>query len=378
MASASNDGKTVLIFVAPADGSGGVGDYAEHVLADVRGMFDEVHEIRTHGPGEDGLSEIRAWRRRLRQLERRYGRRNVVVHAELSSGSVGPLWVLKASRAAHRSAVIHDAPLPTWWPIRVREVVSLIDRHWEIESWFGRFERRIFGRALRRMETRALRGVDVFALSDLGAEKIAVAIGSTMVHSGRHYIPVVPPGQIVPIAERPLAVGLFGHVYGGKGFELLSHLRVELPDEIEIRVAGRGTEKLRPMRGVTLLGPVDDDDERDFFNSIRILMLPYNRLHGREPVYPASGAAARAFAFQTPVVATRSGTFDEAAGEGGLIATDDVDALAAAVVALVDDTPRLAGLQKETRELAERRTISASLEGLIALWAEWISAPKAR
>lgn len=381
MASANKSKTAVLIFVAPQDGTGGVGDYAEHVLADIRGMFDEVHEIRTRAPEEDSLKDIRRWRRELRRLERRFGVQNTVVHAELASGAVGPFWVLRASRSARRSAIIHDAPYPVWWPLHTREVVSAMHSSWRFNIWYGRFERRILGGFLRRLERTMLRGVSVTALSGIGAEKISGVLGGTPVLAGRHYVPSADIAGVVPVVKRPLAVGLFGHVYGGKGFELLTRLRVEIPDEIEIRVAGRGTEALESMRGVTIIGTVDGTEERDFFNSIRALVLPYNRLHGKTPVYPASGAAARAFSFHTPVVSSRAGTFIEAAHEGGLLSVGEVDpvsnvvdvaALAAATVELIGDESRLEALRNEVVDLAKRRTISGSLEPLVARWSTWI------
>ncbi len=373
MASVNEGAKSVLIFVAPGDGTGGVGDYAEHVLSDLRGMFDEVYEIRTHGPEADSIREIRAWRRQLRGLERRHGVQNTVVHAELASGSVGPFWVLRASRSARRSAVIHDAPLPVWWPLRNRDVIAVVTRHWRLLLWYDRFERRILGRFLGKLERETLRDVKVVALSDIGARRISESLRGASVLSGRHYVPSVPVGDIVPVAERPLAVGLFGHVYGGKGFELLSQLRIEIPDEIEIRIAGRGTSALPKMRGVTILGTVDGPAEVEFFNSIRVLMLPYNRVHGIRPVYPASGAAARAFAFHTPVVSSRSGTFQEAALDGGMIAADGLEGLVAAVVSLVQDVPRLEKLQGETSQIATERNVRGSLTSLVELWSNWVA-----
>lgn len=386
MPSASN-GRAALIFIAPAEGTGGVGDYAEHVLADVREMFDVVHEIRTRGPEEDSLKDISRWRKELRSLERRYGKQNTIVHAELASGCVGPFWVLRASRSVRRSALIHDSPYPVWWPTRNSNVIALMRMHWRIGLWYDRIERRLLGGPLRRLERNTLRGVSVAALSDIGAAKISDMLGGVPVLSGRHYIPEPNVDEIVPAADRPLAVGLYGHVYGGKGFDMLTHLRVEIPDEIEVRVAGRGTQKLAKMRGVTILGQVDGDEERDFFNSIRVLVLPYNRLHGRERVYPASGAAARAFSFHTPVISSRAGTLEEAEHDGGLLAAADVDpvtnavdveALAATVVSIVGDRDRLRELQRETAELAIRRTIRGSLEPLVQLWSTWIEEIRAR
>ena len=96
--------------------------------------------------------------------------------------------------------------------------------------------------------------------------------------------PEIPPAQ-----DRPKAVGFFGFVYRGKGFEQIAQIREQLPDDIVIRIAGRGTEELPRADGIEILGGVDGPAEDAFFSSVRAIALPYGKRHFYAETYPASG-----------------------------------------------------------------------------------------
>ena len=96
-----------------------------------------------------------------------------------------------------------------------------------------------------RPVSRALEGAvygdrTLFALTETGRQ----AIDRTYPRTRTHYVPhlVRERPAIRPAQDRPKAVGFFGLVYRGKGFEQIAAIRRHLPDDITIRVAGRGTE----------------------------------------------------------------------------------------------------------------------------------------
>ena len=106
-------------------------------------------------------------------------------------------------------------------------------------------------------------------------------------------------------------MGFFGHVYRGKGFEHIARIREFLPDDILIRIAGRGTESLPAAEGIEVLGGVDGPEEDAFFESIRAIVVPYGKRHWYAETYPASGVGASAQSYSTPVISTGYGPLAE-------------------------------------------------------------------
>lgn len=347
-----------LVYVAPRPGSSGVSDYADDMLIEARGAFGHVVEIRHGGAGQDSVRDVIRARRAIRAAVRA-APGAVVVHAEQSGGVLVPFWGL-AQRAVRdprviRSATLHDAPLGVWLPWRTRGI--------------GRS--RLLVHALhyptmplsRALERRVLSGVHLSALTASGAEAITAELGHGPVAVS--FLP--PPARPVlpPAPQRPLAVGLFGYVYKGKGFQDLERLRALIDDRIAIRVAGRGTELLPPVPGVEILGGVEGAQEDAFFGGVRAILLPYGRRSSYGPqTHVASSVAARAIAYRTPVIALRyPGLSDEAE-----IVDGGIDELAAAVNRLVLDDEAMARLDASVQALGERLTVPEAFRRLATSW----------
>ncbi len=289
-----------VIYLAPHSGSSGVGDYADDFAAAVGPHVRELVEFR-HGPARaDTALGIRRERRRLRDLVRSYDDGTpLVVHCELSGGAAVPFWSVRPliREGVRVTATLHDPPRPVWYPFLTRGVSK--------GRVLNQAVHRPLHRVLEGVERRTLADADLFVLTSTGAAATrALGIGRSVTEA-RLILPVRAP--IPPVAERPVAVGLFGHVYTGKGFNLVPELRRRLPAGVALRVAGRGTENLPPTPGVEILGAVEGADEDAFFASVRLLLMPYDRPQvGRHPMLPASATHTHALAYRTPTLALRS------------------------------------------------------------------------
>ena len=359
-ASASSDvlSTATLVYVAPRTGTSGVSDYADDILGEARRAFGRVIEVRHGGAGQDSIADVRRVRREIRESVR-IAEGPVIVHTEHSGGVLAPFWGL-AQRSlrkpgVHLSATLHDAPLSVWLPLRTRA----IERH------------RLLVHALhypfmplwQRLERRVLRDVQLSALTASGAEAVAAQMRHERVVVG--FLPPPPKTRLMPATRRPLAVGLFGYVYKGKGFQDLERLRALSAPAIGLRVAGRGTESLPPVDGVEILGGVDGADEDAFFESVRAIVLPYGRRSSYGPVtHVASSVAARALAYGTPLIALRyPGLADEAEiVDGGL------EELASAVNELVVADDELQRMVAHAERLRDRLTVPAAFERLADAW----------
>ena len=336
-----------VLYLAPHSGSSGVGDYADDFAAAVRPHVRELVEFR-HGPARaDSALGIQRERRRLRDLVGEYDDGTpLVVHCELSGGSAVPFWSVRPliRDGIRVTATLHDPPRPVWYPFLTRGVSR------------GRVLNQAIHRPLHRLlegvERRTLAGTDLFALTSTGAAATrALGIGRSVTEA---WIPVPERPTITPASQRPRAVGLFGHVYTGKGFDLVPALRRALPDDIALRVAGRGTENLPAVPGVEILGPVEGDDETAFFASIRVMLMPYDRPPvGGHAMLPASGTHLRAVAYGTPSLALRSPDTDYLEQDGLAVVVDggaaELAAAAAALVGADGELDRLAAVLRGFR-----------------------------
>jgi glycosyltransferase involved in cell wall biosynthesis len=188
---------------------------------------------------------------------------------------------------------------------------------------------------------------------------------------------------IRPAQDRPKAIGFFGHVYRGKGFEQIEGIRKQLPDDVLIRVAGRGTEALPREDGIEVLGAVDGPDEDAFFESVRAIVVPYGKRHWQDVTYPASGVVAHAMAYRTPIVTTGYGSLAELGTETGAVVVpvdhDEPETvateLARTITELVNDQARLTELGEYSEKTRQDRSGPRTAEAFAAVWSRILAQP---
>lgn len=348
-----------LVLVAPRTGSCGPAYYVDRLLEELRPRVAEVVELR-HGPaGEETWRSVRDVRRRVAGVLSTPSPHRTVLHAELSGGSIAGFWCLAAHPEVARTATVHDPPRPVWYPFRT----SFVGRHRLLQAGVHRVPER----AVRRLERSRLAGTGAVVLSPLGAAATRDVGLLGEVREGRLLVPHAPP--MPPPAARPAAVGLFGHLYKGKGFELLGELRAALHPGIAIRVAGRGTEELPALPGVEVLGEVADAALEDFFASVRLALLPYTRtsLGGVAPL-PASLTHLTALAHDTPVLALPTAQMNALAESGGVRVLPDIRTLAAEASRVAGDPSALQELLAEARAHLAGYEVERSVAPYLDLW----------
>ena len=360
-----------LIFVGPALGVTAVGDYSEDFVNGVRPHFGDVVEIRTGGPGDDTLADLRALRRDVAAEVQRGRRDRVLVHAELSTGALAPFWSTAGVKGVPVTGTVHDPPQGVWMPARTRFVgrSRLLNHgiHYPLRP------------VSRAIEGRVYAGRTLFALTETGRRSIERTYPSTRTAYIPHLVRDRP--AIRPAHERPRAIGFFGHVYRGKGFEQIVTIRQALPKGIAIRVAGRGTEDLPAIEGVEILGAVDGAAEDAFFDSVRAIVVPYGKRHFYADSFAASGVVAHSMAYRTPVISTDWGALAELDEKAGAAVVSTVglegDAVAAAlaqtIVAVVDDDRRLTELGRYADETRQARSTASTAAAFAAEWSKMLA-----
>jgi polysaccharide biosynthesis protein PslF len=200
-----------LVFVAPRSVDSGVGDHADRLLEALRPHADEVVELRCGGAGDDSVWDCIRLRRQLTRALRGGEPRGTVVHAELSGGSVAPFWAIAGRSDVVCTAMVHDPPRPVWMIFRFRLIAKsrLLDNA----------VHRLLNRWIEAIERRALRHVGLVGTSTRGSRGLAERGFGREVKNAR-LLPLAYP-SLPPLSSRPLAVGLFGYHYRGKGFEFL-------------------------------------------------------------------------------------------------------------------------------------------------------------
>jgi polysaccharide biosynthesis protein PslF len=363
MAAALGDCRLVL--VAPETGRTGLGDYADDLLSGVRPHFGDIVEVRTAGPMADTVRDIGRYRRAVADaVDACRGR--VIVHGELGGAEAGVFWSLAGHRGVPVTATYHDPPQGVWWPAGTKAISNRRLLFHGVHYPFRRISRWIEGGVNGRRT--------VVALTETGRR----AIGVRYPRSNPVYIPHLIRSRptVKPVQERPLAVGFFGHVYRGKGFEQIERIREVLPDDIAIRVAGRGTESLPAIAGVDIVGPVDGADEDAFFESIRAIVVPYSKRHWYDETYPASGVVAHATAYRTPVVCTDYGSLSELDESVGAVVVRDIDdpdtasALANAIASLVSDDARLTEIGENADRTRQERSVARTGDAFVRVWSK--------
>jgi glycosyltransferase involved in cell wall biosynthesis len=359
---------TRLIYLGPRLGVGGVGDYAEQFVEAVTPEFAEVLQYRHGAPGDDGIADLRRHRRAVRALiDEALSKGPVIVHAEISGGALVPFWATAGVRDVPVTVTAHDPPELIWWPARTRFMAhhKILNHgvHFPLHAGFKTLQRKIIGDRT------------VFVLTESGTRAISAAYPRARAVHVPHFVPDRPVGP--PLTERPRAVGFFGLIYRGKGIEQITRIRTALPDDILIRIAGRGTESLPLVDGIDVVGGIDGAEEDAFFGSVRAIVMPYGRRSFYGNALPASGVAARAFAYRTPVVCTDHGSLadmDEQSGAVVLAESSDPDATAAGfaqeIAALVEDERRLAQLGKHVESERLSRSPAQTAKAFCRMWSE--------
>ncbi len=351
---------TRLVYVSPAPGRSGVGDYAADFLNQVRPYFKDVVTYWVDSDGDETVAEVIRSVRAIRELVRQTAAQGpVIVHFEQSAGSLAAFWGSVLPRPIPVTATIHDAPQPVWWPFKT----SLLMRHRLLHHGVHY----PFRFAINAVQRRVSADRVVITLTSIGATKFKERQPDSHPRASRIFIPERVP--LRPLTERPMAVGLFGHLYKGKGFDQIDRLRTLLDDDIEIVVAGRGTEALPSRPGVRVLGEVNDAEEDAFFDSIRFLIVPYSKDNLYGNAFPASSAVSRSFAYGTPIICILDGALVETAAEGGaLSAPGGIDDIAARANSAIHDDDLLRRLGAEVAQLQTERTAANCAAPFLDAW----------
>ena len=356
-----------LVFIGPAIGQTSVADYSENFVKAVRPYFAEVVEHRTPGPGNATLAEVRQHRKAVRDLVAEAPPGRVLVHAELSTGALAPFWAIAGLKGVPVTATVHDPPQGLWFVGRTR----FIAEH-RLLNHIIHYPLRPLSRAIEGV---AYRDRTLFALTDAGRRSIE----RTYPRTRARYVPCMAFDRptIKPAQERPKAVGFFGYAYRGKGFDQIARIRELLPDDILIRIAGRGTESLPRADGIEVLGGVEGPDEDAFFESIRAIIVPYGKRHWYAETYPASGVGASAQSYATPVISTGYGPLvelDEATGAVTVRPTAESDGvarvLAQEITSLVNDRERLTRLGLNAEKTRHERSRAGTGKAFTEAWAQ--------
>lgn len=355
-----------LVFVAPDEGQTAVGDYAQDLVTALRPHLGEIVEHRTAGPGADTLADLRRHRAQVRRLIDDGPPGRTLVHAELSTGVLPTFWATAGITDVPVTATIHDPPQGLWFLARTKRIASsrLLTHgiHYPLRP------------VSRAVEGRVHAGRTLIALTETGRQSIARTYPDTTTYCVPHLVRERP--AITPAQDRPKAVGFFGFVYRGKGFEQIARIRDLLPADITIRVAGRGTDALPKAEGIEILGGVDGAEEDAFFASVRAIVVPYGKRHFYAETYPASGVVAHAMAYSTPVVCTGYGSLAELGSAQGVLNVtprgDGQDAVAAGLAAgiesLLEDRAWLTELGHNADRTRQERSAARTAEAFVDIW----------
>lgn len=353
--------RTRLIYVAPAAGKSGVGDYADDFAAEIAPHFLELIDYRIETEGAESVRDVVGHMRAVRALVKKTAARGpVIVHFEQSGGSLSVFWASILPKDIPVTATVHDPPFQVWWPFKTRFVGSHRLVHHAVHYPFKTIA--------RRFQRRVIKGRTVFTLTSIGAKILGEKAPESNPVASRIFIPQRP--DLKPLTSRPVAVGLFGHVYRGKGFDLIEALRERIDADVNMVAAGRGTAALPPVDGVTLLGEVNGTEEDDFFESIRLLLVPYSKHSQYGKAYPASSAVTRSYAYGTPIVCIMDGALGEAVDEGGAYGVERVEQIAEAVNAIVRDDAMLEKLAAEVAQLRVDHDLTHCAATFLDAWAE--------
>lgn len=357
-----------LVYIGPRNHVTAVGDYTEDLVEAFRPHFGDVAEVRVSGPGDETWADVRRVRKQVRDLVAAWPAGKVLVHSEIACGMLSPFWSIAGLEGVPVTLTVHDPPQALWFTARTRFVANhkllMHGFHYPLRPFSRWLEGRVNGRR------------DIFALSKTGQ----ASIDRVYPHTHTHYVPyrVAEKPTVKPAEARPKAIGFFGFAYRGKGFDQIAQIRAELPDDILIRVAGRGTEALPPIAGVELVGGVDGAEEDAFFESVRAIVIPYGKRHFYADTFPASSVAAHALAYRTPIIATGYGSLAEFDADTGAVVvpmgSGDPNALppgfSDAIASFVNDDARVTELGKNADRTRAERSTPRTAEAFVAVWSQ--------
>lgn len=355
-----------LIYVGPRNHVTAIGDYTEDLVKAYRSHFGDVAEVRVAGPGDETWADVRRVRKQIRDLVASWPTGRVLVHSEIGCGMLSPFWSIAGLEEIPVTLTVHDPPQALWFTARTRFVA----KHKLLMHGFHYPLRPVS----RWLEGKVNDRRHIFALSKTGQ----ASIDRVYPRMHTHYVPyrVADKPEIKPPENRPKAIGFFGLVYRGKGFEQIAQIREELPDDILIRIAGRGTEALPKAEGIEIVGGIDGAEEDAFFESVRAIVIPYGKRHFYADTFPASSVAAHALAYRTPIVATGYGSLAEFDAETGAVvvpmAAGNENALppgfTQAIASFVNDDDQVAQLGRNAERTREERSTRMTAEAFVAAW----------
>lgn len=221
------------------------------------------------------------------------------------------------------------------WPVWVNVKGRRLERLY-------RWERRLYGEALHVFAQGTPHAESVVSFYGVPRERVSVVGG------GANFVPLPE----VPAGPREAFVLFVGRDWYRKGGDILIEafrtVRSRLP-EARLRIAGTD-EAPSGEAGVEVLGTVRGRDRMaELYAEARVFCLPSR-------YDPYGLAIAEAMAYALPCVVARSGALDEVVveGETGLIVPrDDPDALAEALLRLLEDQDYAARLGRAGRARVE-------------------------
>lgn len=364
-----------LIFIGSAGGETAVSDYSENFFQAVRPYFADAVDYRTPGPKNATLADVRRHRRAVRDLVAEGNPGRTLVHAELTTAAMGPFWSIAGLKDVLVTGTVHDPPQGLWYFAGTKFVMRYRLLRGAIHVPLLPLSRAIEG-AVYRDNT-------LFALTEAGRRSIERTFPRTRALYVPHMAFDRPP--IRPAQDRAKAVGFFGYAYRGKGFEQVARIRELLPDDIAIRIAGRGTEVLPAGNGIEVLGAVYGPEEDAFFESIRAIVMPYGKRHWAADTFPASGVGASAQSYGTPLISTGYGPLSELDETTGAIAVQPPDegdgvatVLAEEITSLVNDRERLTQLGLNAVKTGNERSRAGTGRAFAEAWSQIVAESSAR
>ena len=180
--------------------------------------------------------------------------------------------------------------------------------------------------------------------------------------------------------EEEHTVLFFGNIIPAKGIDTLvkaiSHVRDRVPD-VTLVIAGNGRLGSRSRKIVERYPEnfevhdyfIPNDAVGEFFSRAALVVVPYRQQKGGTKGH--SGALATAFSFGKTVVASSAGDFPKQVGEtgsGAIVPPRDPEALADAIVDLLEDREKRTRMAENSARQAKRLSWDAIAETHVELY----------